>query len=59
MCDDKIAAQTKAIPSSDNTAQRKILEMAAYVTYQVVLKIVQAKEFAFQLEEIRDISNKL
>jgi hypothetical protein len=29
------------------------------VTYQVVLKIVQAKEFAFQLEEIRDISNKL
>jgi hypothetical protein len=50
---DKIAAKNKAVPCSDNIAQRKILEMAAYVTYHFGLKIVPVKAFAFQLDEIR------
>jgi hypothetical protein len=44
--DDKIVSQIKAIPCSDNTVQRRIVEMAADVTDQVVEKIVLAKQFA-------------
>jgi hypothetical protein len=43
MFDDKIVLQIKAIPCSDNTVQRKIVEMAADMTYQVVEKIMLAK----------------
>jgi len=33
--------------------------MAAYVTHQVVVAIMQVKEFAFQLDENAGISNEL
>jgi hypothetical protein len=58
MFDDKIVLQIKAIPCSDNTVQRKIVEMAEDVTYQVVEKIMLAKQFALQLDEGTDISNE-
>jgi hypothetical protein len=38
MFDDKIVSQIKAISCSDNTVQRRIIEMAADVTDQVVEK---------------------
>jgi hypothetical protein len=41
--DDKIVSQIKAIPCSDNTVQRRIVEITAYVTDQVVERIVLAK----------------
>jgi hypothetical protein len=40
--DDKIVSQIKAIPCSDNTVQRRIVEIAADVTDQVVDKVVLA-----------------
>jgi isochorismate synthase EntC len=58
MFDDKTVSQIKAIPCSDNTVQRRIVEMVADVTDQVVEKIVLAKQFALQLDEITDISNE-
>jgi hypothetical protein len=54
MLDDKIVSQIKAIPCSDNTVQRRTVEMAADVTDKVVEKIVPAKQFA-QLNESTDI----
>jgi hypothetical protein len=56
--DDKIVSQIKAVPCSDNTVQRRIVEMAADVTDQVVEKIVLAKQFALQLDESTGISNE-
>jgi hypothetical protein len=56
MFDDKIVSQIKAIPCSDNTVKR-IVEVAADMTDQVVEKIVLAKQFALQLDESTDISN--
>jgi hypothetical protein len=47
MLDDKIVSQIKAIPCSDNTVLRKIVEIAADVTDQVVEKIVLAKNSLF------------
>jgi hypothetical protein len=38
MFDDRIVSQIKAIPCSDNTVERRIVEMAADVTDQVVEK---------------------
>jgi hypothetical protein len=38
MFDDKIVSQIKETPSSDNTVQRRIVEMATDVTDQVVKK---------------------
>jgi hypothetical protein len=38
MSDDKTASQTEEIPCSDNNVQRRIVEMAADVTDQVVGK---------------------
>jgi hypothetical protein len=57
MFDDKIVSQTKAIPCSDNTVQRRTVEMAADVADQVVQKILLAKQFALQLGST-DISNE-
>jgi hypothetical protein len=54
MLDDKI----KAIPCSDNTVQKRFVEMGADVTDQVVEKIVLPKQFALQLDESTDISNE-
>jgi hypothetical protein len=38
MFDDKIVSQIKGTPCSDNTVQRRIVEMATDVTDQVVKK---------------------
>jgi isochorismate synthase EntC len=58
MFDDKIVSQIKAVPYSDNTVQRRTVEMATDVNDQVVEKIVLAKQFALQLDESTDISNE-
>jgi hypothetical protein len=58
MFDDKIVSQIKAIPCSDITVQRRIVEMVADVTDQVMEKIVLVKQFALQLDESTDISNE-
>jgi hypothetical protein len=58
MFDDRIVSQIKAIPCSDNTMQRRIVQMVTDVTDQVVEKIVLAKQFAIQLDESTDISNE-
>jgi hypothetical protein len=57
MFDDKIVSQIKAIPCSENTVQRRTVEMAADVTDQVLVKIMLAKQFALQLDESTDTSN--
>jgi hypothetical protein len=56
--DDKTVSQIKAIPCSDNTVQRRIVEIAAYVTDLIVEKVVLTKQFALQLDESMDISNE-
>jgi hypothetical protein len=58
MFDNKIVSQIKAIPCSDNIVQRRIVEMAADVTDQVVEKMVLAIQFALQLDESTAISNE-
>jgi hypothetical protein len=58
MFDDRIVSRIKAIPCSDNTVQRRIVEKAADVIDQVVEKIVLAKQFALQLDKSMDISNE-
>jgi hypothetical protein len=46
----------KLIPCSNNTVQRRIVEMARYVTNKVVEKIMQAEQFFLQLDEYTNIS---
>jgi hypothetical protein len=55
MFDDKIVSKIKAIPCSDNTVQRRIVEMAADVTDKVVEKTVLARQYGLQLDESMDI----
>jgi hypothetical protein len=40
MFDDKAASHVKTIPCCDNSVQRRIVEMAAVVTLQVVDEIM-------------------
>jgi hypothetical protein len=56
--DDKTVSQIKAIPCSDNTVQRRTVEIAAYVTDLIVEKVVLTKQFVLQLDESMDISNE-
>jgi hypothetical protein len=58
MFDDRIVSQIKAIPCSDGIVQRRIVEMAADMTDQVVEKIVLAKQFTLQFNESTDIPNE-
>ena len=48
----------KAILCFDITVQRRVIEMATDMTYEVVEKIVQAKWFVLQLDLSMDISNE-
>jgi hypothetical protein len=55
MFDERIVSQIKAVPCSDNSVQRRTVQMATDVTDQVVEKIMLAKQFALQLDESTDI----
>ena len=48
----------KVSPCSDNTVQRRIVEMAADVSCQVTEKMVQAKRLIFQVNESGGILNE-
>jgi hypothetical protein len=59
MFDEKTASLIKAIPSSDNTAQRRIQDMASDIADQVVDKINKSKQFSIQLDESTDIAGEV
>ena len=48
----------KVIPCSDNIVHRRIVEMAADVSCQVMEKMLQTKWLIFQLDESMDILNE-
>jgi hypothetical protein len=54
----RTASLIKAIPSSDNTVQRRIQDMASDITDQVVEKRSKSKKFSIQLDESTDIAGK-
>jgi hypothetical protein len=47
----------KIIPCSDSTVHRRIVEMMAGVSCQVIKKMLQAKWLIFQLDESMDNLN--
>jgi len=51
MCDDKIASKINAIPCSPNTVQKINVEIPANATDEVLEKVVQTKQVAYQLNE--------
>jgi oligoribonuclease (3'-5' exoribonuclease) len=59
MFDDGTASQVKAIACSDNTEQRRIVEMAAGVTDHIVEKMVQGKQFVFNWMKVQTLQMKL
>jgi hypothetical protein len=54
MFDEKTASLIKAIPSSDNTIQKRIQDMASDIVDQAVEKISKSKQFSIQLDESTD-----
>jgi hypothetical protein len=58
MFEDNTVSQIKAILCSDDNTVRRMSDMAGDVIYQVVEKIVLAKQFALQLDISTDISNE-
>jgi urate oxidase len=58
MFDEKTASLIKAIPSSDNTIQRKIQDMASDFVDQFVEKISKSKQFSIQMDESTDITGE-
>jgi hypothetical protein len=50
MLDEKTASLIKAIPSSDNTIQRRIQDMASAIVDQVVEKISKSKQFSIWIK---------
>jgi phage terminase Nu1 subunit (DNA packaging protein) len=56
MFDEKTASLIKAIPSSDNTVQRRIQDMTSDIVDQVVENISKSKRFSIQLDESTDIA---
>jgi hypothetical protein len=46
MFDEKTASLIKEIPSSDNTVQRRIQDMASVIVDQVVEKISKSEQFS-------------
>jgi DNA-binding Lrp family transcriptional regulator len=58
MFDEKTASVIKAIPSSDNTVQRRIRDMASDTVDQVVEKISKCKQFSIQLDESTDTAGE-
>jgi hypothetical protein len=58
MFDEKTASLIKAIPSPDNTIQRRIQDMASDIVDQVVEKRSKSKQFSIQLDERTDIAGE-
>jgi hypothetical protein len=58
MFDEKAASVIKTIPSSDNTVQRRIQDMASEIVDQVAEKIRKSKQFSIQLDESTDIAGE-
>ncbi|KII65265.1 hypothetical protein RF11_15547 [Thelohanellus kitauei] len=52
----KYSQKLKAIPLSDNTVSRRIVDMSGYVLCQLIARLQHSK-FAIQLDESIDIAN--
>ena len=58
MLDKKTADQLKAVPLSHQTVSRRVSEMSADITDQVVNKLKASQSFALQVDESTDISGQ-
>ena len=53
----EVANKLKAIPLSNDSVKRRIIEMAVDVEQEVIEQVKRSKHFAIQIDESTDLSN--